>query len=105
MFISLVVIPAYAGMDCLNHWIPACAGMTEVVKIKTIKVVNMHLSLRRHSSLPAAGRRRRLQSAATLPLFVFPARAGNDECLFCLSAPPGVMPAERKYNKHELTAK
>ena len=24
-------IPADAGMDCLNHWIPACAGMTGVV--------------------------------------------------------------------------
>ena len=23
-----VVIPAYAGMDYVNHWIPACAGMT-----------------------------------------------------------------------------
>ena len=21
-------IPTYAGMDYLNHWIPACAGMT-----------------------------------------------------------------------------
>ena len=25
-------------MDCLNHWIPACAGMTEVAKIKAIKL-------------------------------------------------------------------
>ena len=25
-----VVIPAEAEMDCINHWIPACAGMTEV---------------------------------------------------------------------------
>ena len=23
-----MVIPAYAGMYCINHWIPAFAGMT-----------------------------------------------------------------------------
>ena len=27
----LVVIPAYAEMACLNHWIPAFAGMTRGV--------------------------------------------------------------------------
>ena len=28
---ACIVIPAYAGMDYYNHWIPACAGMTGVV--------------------------------------------------------------------------
>ena len=40
----------YAGMDCLNHWIPACAGMTEVARIKVIKVAKMRLPPHRHSS-------------------------------------------------------
>ena len=26
--VPVIVIPAQAGMDYINHWIPACAGMT-----------------------------------------------------------------------------
>ena len=31
-----VVIPAGAGMACVNHWIPACAGMTVKVGFRFV---------------------------------------------------------------------
>ena len=42
--IPLVVIPAGAGMDGLNHWIPACAGMTKGVEVKNLSGIAKGLS-------------------------------------------------------------
>ena len=49
-----------AGMVCLNHWIPACAGMTEwlrgndetgkKVEIKITGLLKSQFRSRRHSS-------------------------------------------------------
>ena len=50
-------MPACAAMDGLNHWIPACAGMTEGTRIKITKVVDVSLSLRRHFSESSPKRR------------------------------------------------
>ena len=63
-----VVIPAEAGMDYLNHWIPACAGMTAWARM-TAKIAPMCLFLCGHSSpvLPFP------------PPAVIPAKAGIQE--------------------------
>ena len=48
----------YTGMACLNHWIPACAGMTERAAIRHLPDMaeglsgwrQAHFNPRRHSS-------------------------------------------------------
>ena len=37
--VPVIVIPACAGMDYINHWIPAFAGMTEGVDSSLRRVV------------------------------------------------------------------
>ena len=39
-----IVIPAQAGMDKINHWIPACAGMTEGAEVKHLSGIAKGLS-------------------------------------------------------------
>ena len=34
--ITPVVIPAEAGIDYYNHWIPACTGMTAGAEVKNL---------------------------------------------------------------------
>ena len=37
--LPVMVIPAYAGMDYVDHWIPACAGMTTGVSFWVLQNV------------------------------------------------------------------
>ena len=72
----MVVIPACAGMEGLNHWIPACAGMTEGLKSGICQTWQKGLSgwQQTHADPPSSFQRK-LESSGLLHTFP---PGGND---------------------------